>query len=87
MSKRNRNKFRNREAARSVPSPASPVSSPMARPSGSNAAINHAAEYRIISKDLIRLVILNAVILVAVFALYYANQQSGFVERLYGQIF
>ncbi len=81
MSKRNRNKFRSRETESvASPAPTSPANS-------GGAMAQHTAEYRVISRDLIRLIILNGIMLAAVFALYYANRQSGFVERLYYQIF
>ncbi len=40
----------------------------------------HAAEYRHIRHDLIKVVLLNAIYLAAVLALYYANKQSHFLE-------
>ncbi len=47
----------------------------------------HAAEYRIIKHDLIRVVILNLVYLAAVLALYYTNLKSGYLETLFTKIF
>ncbi len=80
MSKRNRNKFRSRETAQQV--------SPSTNATGTGGAMaQHAAEYKIINRDLIRLIVLNGIMLIALFALYYTNRQSGFVENLYHQIF
>src|SRR6478672_7778444 len=98
MSKKNRNKFRNREANRQVVSAGSGVSANQSAvatssPSPARAANNnsgafaqHAAEYRVINADLIRLIVLNAVMLAAVFALYYANRSSGIVEKAFHSI-
>jgi hypothetical protein len=41
-----------------------------------------AAEYRIIKHDLIRVVILNVIVLAAVLAVYYTNQQSHYLDEL-----
>ncbi len=72
MSKKNRNKFQNQV---STPSPAA-------------AAGNmHAGEYRIIRNDLIRVAILNLLFLAAVLALYFTNKQSGYIERIFNQLF
>ncbi len=95
MSKKNRNKFRNRDANRSEISAVAatqgtaPVSNQFsARSAGGNSGAfsQHTAEYRIISADLIRLVVLNAVMLIAVFALYYVNRSSGVVEKIFHSI-
>lgn len=45
------------------------------------AAALHAAEYKHIKHDLIRVVLLNALYLAGVLALYYANRQSHFLEN------
>ena len=91
MSKRNRYKFRNRDhrpAGNAPEASAHADSSPMRSMSGSpSAQAQHAAEYKIISKDLIRLVVLNGLMLAAVLVLYFANKSSGIVEKLYSQIF
>jgi hypothetical protein len=42
---------------------------------------SHAAEYRIISRDLVRLLILNAVFLAAVLVVYYTNLRSHYLEH------
>lgn len=91
MSRKNRYKFRNREANRPVvanvtATPISTINSPVA--SGNDGAFaHHKAEYRIISSDLVRLVVLNGIMLAAVLALYYVNRSSGIVEKLFNQIF
>ncbi len=101
MSKRNRYKFRNKEAMRnsnessqqSTSSSTGSASTTSSAPSAigssrSNGAFaQHAAEYRTIRNDMIRLVILNGIMLAAVVVLYYANRSSGIVEKLYTQIF
>ncbi len=43
---------------------------------------SHAAEYRIIRHDLIRVVALNMVYLAAVLILYYSNQKSHYLDNL-----
>lgn len=46
----------------------------------------HAAEYRIIKHDLIRVIILNTIYLAGALALYYTNQKSHYLERWFGNI-
>ncbi|HEX3100029.1 MAG TPA: hypothetical protein VHQ41_03610 [Patescibacteria group bacterium] len=95
MSKKNRYKFRQPAAA--VPQThnvlageapaASPASAPVqnsGRVSASAAAMNqHVAEYNIISKDLIRLVVLNGLMLAAVLVVYFTNRNTGYLERMF----
>ncbi len=50
--------------------------------STSSASQDLATEYRTIKHDLIRLVILNAIVLAAVLAVYYTNQQSHYLDNL-----
>jgi hypothetical protein len=50
------------------------------------AGISHEAEYRIIKFDLIKVLILNAVYLAAILALYYANRQSGFLDNWFARV-
>lgn len=78
MSRRNRNKFRVREE-----SPRVNTSAIGSNSASSSAVASHAAEYKIISKDLIRLVVLNIVMFGAVLALYFANRSSGFLEKAF----
>ncbi len=40
----------------------------------------HAAEYRIISHDLLKVVVLNVVYLAALLAVYYADRQKHFLD-------
>ena len=90
MSKKNRYKFRERPAVVEHSSEAMAVSAPsVARGATiSNGAMEmHAAEYRIISKDLIRLVLLNGVMLAAVLAVYFTNKTSGYLERMFQSLF
>ncbi len=96
MSKRNRNKFRSRDynhravsATATGNSSASVAASTPARAASglSGAQAQHAAEYKIIRSDMIRLVVLNGIMLIAVLALYYVNKSSGIVEKLYSQLF
>ncbi len=41
----------------------------------------HAVEYSIIKRDLVRILILNALYLAGVVALYYFNNQSHFLDK------
>jgi hypothetical protein len=50
------------------------------------AGTSHEAEYRIIKSDLIKVVILNAVYLVVILALYYGNQRSGFLDNWFAKV-
>lgn len=95
MSKKNRYKFRERPA---VPSSESSVNASVDKPTlqasgmrggatGANAMNQHVAEYRIISKDLIRLVVLNGVMLAAVLVVYFTNRSSGYLERMFQSLF
>ena len=43
----------------------------------------HTQEYNIIQKDLVRLVILNVLFLVAVLAVYYTNNSSHYLEKIF----
>ena len=43
-------------------------------------------EYRIIKMDLIKVVILNAVYLAAILALYYGNQKSHFLDNWFARL-
>jgi hypothetical protein len=70
MSKKNRNNFNAQNATAAVESPAYNP---------------HAAEYRIIRNDLIRVAIINALFLVGILAVYYTNRQSGYLEKLFNQ--
>lgn len=90
MSKRNRNKFRDRDRHSTQEQHHSPVMAPVSparMSSADGAASQHAAEYKIISADMIRLVVLNAVILAAVLVVYYTNANSGYLERLFEKLF
>ena len=44
--------------------------------------LSHAAEYRIIKHDLLRVVALNTLYLVVVLAIYYSNQKTQYLDRL-----
>jgi hypothetical protein len=48
--------------------------------------MSHEAEYRIIKFDLLRVVILNAVYLAIILSLYFANQQSHFLDNWFAKI-
>ncbi len=91
MSKKNRYKFRDRPAVSTsheehVSASASPVSA--GRASASATAMNqHVAEYKIISKDLIRLVVLNGLMLAAVLVVYFTNKNNGYLERMFQNLF
>ena len=47
----------------------------------------HAAEYRIIRHDLIKVIVLNALYLAGMLALYYSNKQSGYLEQWFSRVF
>lgn len=96
MSRKNRYKFRDRptaatattssgESSSSVSTGASPALRPVSASAGAMSV--HIAEYQIISKDLIRLVILNAVMLAAVLVVYFTNRSSGYLERIFHSLF
>ena len=48
--------------------------------------LSHDQEYTLIKKDLYKVLIINVVFLIALFVLYYANQQSGFLESWFSNI-
>jgi hypothetical protein len=78
MSKRNRRKFQLGQSS----------GQPMQVSTPSNSGANqHAEEYRIIRTDLIRVLIVNAIFLAAVLAVYFTNQQSNYLEQIYNKIF
>ena len=90
MSKRNRYKFRERSRSENFVQPQQShqvTHSPSPAPARSDAHAGHAAEYRIIRKDMIRLVALNGFMLAAVIILFYTNKSSGYLERLFERIF
>lgn len=47
----------------------------------------HQREYKVIKRDLVRLVLLNAVYLVGILALYFANQKSHFLDNWFAALF
>lgn len=83
MSKRNRNKFRDR----SYREESSTVDGSTGRMSAASPASSHSAEYKIITNDLIRLVVLNAVMLAAVLVVYFTNLKSNYLESLFLKLF
>lgn len=52
-----------------------------------NISASHAAEYRGIRNDLIRVVVLNVIILAAVLAIYFTDQKSHYLEQIYSRLF
>lgn len=48
---------------------------------------SHEAEYQDIKKDLVRVVLLNSLILIAILVIYYTDKNSGYLQRFYEQIF
>ncbi len=48
---------------------------------------SHAAEYRGIRNDLIRVVVLNVIFLAAVLAVYYTDRNSHYLEQIYNRLF
>jgi hypothetical protein len=80
MSKRNRRKFELGQAQNNnfqSPAPQKAMSQ----------SEQHAAEYKIIRSDLIRVVIVNALFLAAVLVLYFTNRNSNYLERFYQNLF
>jgi hypothetical protein len=51
-----------------------------------SAGVSHSEEYRIIKSDLIKVVILNAIYLIAILALYYSNRSSGFLDNWFAKV-
>lgn len=47
----------------------------------------HAEEYKIITHDMIKVVLLNVLYLAAVLALYYSNKSSHFLEKFTERLF
>lgn len=47
----------------------------------------HAAEYRIIKHDLWKVLYLNAAYLILVFALYFTNSKTHYLEHWFGKLF
>lgn len=84
MSKRNRNKFRVRDSINQSSGGSSTQASP-AQAGGAHA--NHSAEYRVITADMIRLVVLNAIMLALILVLYFTNLHSGYLERVFMKLF
>jgi hypothetical protein len=98
MSKKNKYKFRQRpnvvannsgevvtnvnvpSSSATVVSPA-PVSGMRGATAGAMAV--HTAEYKIISRDLIRLIVLNGIMLAAVLVVYFTNKNNGYLERIF----
>jgi hypothetical protein len=56
------------------------------QPSGQASIFSHEAEYKIIKFDLIIVVILNAVYLAGILALYYGNQHSHFLDNWFAKV-
>lgn len=48
---------------------------------------SHETEYQDIKKDLVRVVLLNSLILIAILAIYYTDKNSGYLQRFYDRIF
>lgn len=45
------------------------------------------SEYNVISKDLIRVIILNVLYLAGLLAVYYTNEQQHYLERIFANLF
>lgn len=91
MSRKNRYKFRDRPAVNTAGSDShlstSVSGSSVSADRSAGAMAAHADEYKIITRDLLRLIILNGVMLGAVLALYFANRDSLFLERWFQNLF
>jgi len=48
-------------------------------------ALSHEAEYQIIRKDLIRVLMLNALYLIAILALYFSDQKTHYLEQWFSK--
>jgi hypothetical protein len=55
-------------------------------PQVSAGAVSHAAEYRIIKMDLIKVVILNLVYLAVILSLYFGNLHSHFLDNWFAKV-
>ena len=84
MSKRNRNKFKVRDSV-TRSSDSSSLSS--ANQATGSHAIGQVTEYKIITADLIRLVVLNSIVLALVLVLYYTNRSAGYLEQIFTKLF
>jgi hypothetical protein len=47
----------------------------------------HAKEYALISQDLKRVVVLNIIIFAAVLAVYFTDKNTGYLQRIYENLF
>ena len=55
-------------------------------PGPQTAGLSHEAEYHIIKIDLIKVLILNAVYLAGILALYFADQKSRFLDAWFARV-
>jgi hypothetical protein len=85
MSKKNRKRYRDMERPAQSHIAVSPTQTYI-RPQGNDVSSVHAAEYKIITKDMIRLVALNGFMLAAVIVVYFTNKSSGYLERFFENI-
>lgn len=79
MSKKNRYKFKSQSSIS--------AGGEKTQNRSSDVSVQHAEEYGIIRKDLIRLAVLNLLMLGAVIALFYTNKSSGYLERIFEKLF
>jgi hypothetical protein len=49
-------------------------------------ALSHQAEYAIIRKDLLKVLILNAIYLALILGLYFADQKTGFLQHWFSKV-
>lgn len=52
----------------------------------SSPVLNHAAEYRIIKHDLLKVILFNAIYLAAVLAIYFTNLKTGYLEHWFSKV-
>ncbi len=79
MSKKNKRKFHTHQTyLEPVKNSSSPSPSSSA---GETLADVHGTEYKVIKHDLIKVLVINAIFLAGVLALYYTNLQSGYLEK------
>ena len=55
-------------------------------PGSQSSSLSHAAEYRVIKFDLVKVLVLNVIYFAAILALYYGNQHSHFVDNWFAKL-
>ena len=87
MSKKHKRKhFNSGSTSFNMPASAAPADTQFNNGPKMSQTDAQSGEYRIIKHDLLRVVILNALFLAAVLALYYTNLHSQYLEKFFGKI-